>query len=58
MSASKIKAACMGFSNWRDNKLGSSLAVTLSATVDSSSFLMAHRSAMEHHVCADGWQEH
>ncbi|KAI4572412.1 hypothetical protein MJT46_005480, partial [Ovis ammon polii x Ovis aries] len=31
--------------------------VTLSANVNSSSFLMAHRSAMEHHVCADGWQE-
>uniref|UniRef100_A0A8C9B5C8 Atrial natriuretic peptide-converting enzyme n=1 Tax=Phocoena sinus TaxID=42100 RepID=A0A8C9B5C8_PHOSS len=31
--------------------------VTLSANVNSSSFLTAHRSAMEHHVCADGWQE-
>uniref|UniRef100_A0A8C2NSN5 Corin, serine peptidase n=1 Tax=Capra hircus TaxID=9925 RepID=A0A8C2NSN5_CAPHI len=31
--------------------------VTLSTNVNSSSFLMAHRSAVEHHVCADGWQE-
>ncbi|XP_007180812.1 atrial natriuretic peptide-converting enzyme isoform X2 [Balaenoptera acutorostrata] len=31
--------------------------VTLSANVNSSSFLTAHRSAVEHHVCADGWQE-
>uniref|UniRef100_A0A452T3Z5 Corin, serine peptidase n=1 Tax=Ursus maritimus TaxID=29073 RepID=A0A452T3Z5_URSMA len=31
--------------------------VTLSKNVSSSSFLMAHRSAVEHHVCADGWQE-
>ncbi|KAB0368366.1 hypothetical protein FD755_020132 [Muntiacus reevesi] len=31
--------------------------VTLSANVSSSSFLTAHRSAVEHHVCADGWQE-
>ncbi|KAB0343598.1 hypothetical protein FD754_020524 [Muntiacus muntjak] len=30
--------------------------VTLSANVNSS-FLTAHRSAVEHHVCADGWQE-
>uniref|UniRef100_A0A8C6FZG1 Corin, serine peptidase n=1 Tax=Moschus moschiferus TaxID=68415 RepID=A0A8C6FZG1_MOSMO len=30
--------------------------VTLSENVNSS-FLMAHRSAVEHHVCADGWQE-
>nr|XP_020745926.1 atrial natriuretic peptide-converting enzyme [Odocoileus virginianus texanus] len=31
--------------------------VTLSANANSSSFLMAHRSAVERHVCADGWQE-
>ncbi|XP_032352854.1 atrial natriuretic peptide-converting enzyme isoform X3 [Camelus ferus] len=31
--------------------------VTLSANVNSSSLLTAHRSAVEHHVCADGWQE-
>ncbi|XP_078302268.1 atrial natriuretic peptide-converting enzyme isoform X1 [Panthera onca] len=31
--------------------------VTLSKNVSSSSFLTAHRSAKEHHVCADGWQE-
>ncbi|XP_043294279.1 atrial natriuretic peptide-converting enzyme isoform X3 [Cervus canadensis] len=31
--------------------------VTLSANVNSSSFLTAYRSAVEHHVCADGWQE-
>uniref|UniRef100_A0A8D1AJH0 Atrial natriuretic peptide-converting enzyme n=1 Tax=Sus scrofa TaxID=9823 RepID=A0A8D1AJH0_PIG len=31
--------------------------VTLSENVNSSSLLTAHRSAVEHHVCADGWQE-
>ncbi|XP_038411955.1 atrial natriuretic peptide-converting enzyme isoform X3 [Canis lupus familiaris] len=31
--------------------------VTLSNNASSTSFLMAHRSAVEHHVCADGWQE-
>nr|XP_035149644.1 atrial natriuretic peptide-converting enzyme isoform X6 [Callithrix jacchus] len=31
--------------------------VTLSKNVNSSSFLMVHRAATEHHVCADGWQE-
>nr|XP_027793443.1 atrial natriuretic peptide-converting enzyme [Marmota flaviventris] len=30
--------------------------VTLSKNVNSS-FLTVHRSAVEHHVCADGWQE-
>ncbi|XP_019480160.1 PREDICTED: atrial natriuretic peptide-converting enzyme isoform X3 [Hipposideros armiger] len=31
--------------------------VTLSKNANSSSFLTAHRSAAEHHVCGDGWQE-
>nr|XP_002709465.1 atrial natriuretic peptide-converting enzyme isoform X1 [Oryctolagus cuniculus] len=31
--------------------------VTLSKNVNSSSVLTVHRSATEHHVCADGWQE-
>ncbi|KAF6129479.1 corin, serine peptidase [Phyllostomus discolor] len=31
--------------------------VTLSKEVNSSSFLTVRRSATEHHVCADGWQE-
>ncbi|XP_051054158.1 LOW QUALITY PROTEIN: atrial natriuretic peptide-converting enzyme [Phodopus roborovskii] len=31
--------------------------VTLSKNGSSSSFLAVHRSATEHHVCADGWQE-
>ncbi|ELK33632.1 Atrial natriuretic peptide-converting enzyme [Myotis davidii] len=31
--------------------------VTLSQKENSSSFLTAHRSATEQHVCADGWQE-
>ncbi|KAF5926918.1 hypothetical protein HPG69_001550, partial [Diceros bicornis minor] len=31
--------------------------LTLSKNVNSSSFLTAHRSATERHVCADGWQE-
>ncbi|XP_036890131.1 atrial natriuretic peptide-converting enzyme isoform X2 [Sturnira hondurensis] len=31
--------------------------VTLSKRVNSSSFLTVHRSATEHHVCADGWRE-
>nr|XP_001495620.4 atrial natriuretic peptide-converting enzyme isoform X1 [Equus caballus] len=31
--------------------------VTLSKKVNSSSFLTVHKSAREHHVCADGWQE-
>ncbi|XP_076992902.1 atrial natriuretic peptide-converting enzyme isoform X2 [Tamandua tetradactyla] len=31
--------------------------VTLSKNVSSSPFLTVHKSATEHHVCADGWQE-
>ncbi|XP_060044083.1 atrial natriuretic peptide-converting enzyme isoform X2 [Erinaceus europaeus] len=31
--------------------------VTLSKNVNSSSFLTVHRSAVEHQVCVDGWQE-
>ncbi|EDL89997.1 corin, isoform CRA_b [Rattus norvegicus] len=31
--------------------------VTLSKNGNSSSFLTVHRSARDHHVCADGWQE-
>nr|XP_021510329.1 atrial natriuretic peptide-converting enzyme [Meriones unguiculatus] len=31
--------------------------VTLSKNGNSSSLLTVHRSATEHHVCADGWQE-
>nr|XP_058155038.1 atrial natriuretic peptide-converting enzyme isoform X2 [Dasypus novemcinctus] len=31
--------------------------VTLSKNVNSSPFLTVHKSATEHHVCADGWQE-
>ncbi|XP_005391947.1 PREDICTED: atrial natriuretic peptide-converting enzyme isoform X1 [Chinchilla lanigera] len=31
--------------------------VTLSKTVNSSALLSVHRSATEHHVCVDGWEE-
>ncbi|XP_045428818.1 atrial natriuretic peptide-converting enzyme isoform X2 [Pipistrellus kuhlii] len=44
------KADCLDSSDEWD-------CVTLSTKDNSSSFLTAHRSATEHHVCADGWQE-
>ncbi|XP_053510886.1 atrial natriuretic peptide-converting enzyme isoform X2 [Artibeus jamaicensis] len=54
---------CVSRDRWCDGRadcLDSSdewACVTLSKRVNSSSFLTVHRSATEHHVCADGWQE-
>ncbi|XP_021066284.1 atrial natriuretic peptide-converting enzyme isoform X2 [Mus pahari] len=47
---------CDGWADCSDSsdELG---CVTLSKNGNSSSFLTVHRSAREHRVCADGWQE-
>uniref|UniRef100_A0A2R9APB5 Atrial natriuretic peptide-converting enzyme n=1 Tax=Pan paniscus TaxID=9597 RepID=A0A2R9APB5_PANPA len=55
--------ACVSHDLWCDGEADCSDSsdewdcVTLSINVNSSSFLMVHRAATEHHVCADGWQE-
>nr|XP_055241533.1 atrial natriuretic peptide-converting enzyme isoform X5 [Gorilla gorilla gorilla] len=55
--------ACVSRDLWCDGEADCSDSsdewdcVTLSMNVNSSSFLMVHRAATEHHVCADGWQE-
>ncbi|PNI41649.1 CORIN isoform 2 [Pan troglodytes] len=55
--------ACVSRDLWCDGEADCSDSsdewdcVTLSINVNSSSFLMVHRAATEHHVCADGWQE-